>query len=144
MKRPPRNPRQSFLTPQLIGRIVLVGGVLLLAAFGLFELALASGADEPYARTVAVNVFVLVETFYLFNCRSLRRSMLTSNPWGNPYAYVGAAAMIAVQLLFTYAPFMNAAFHTAPITLGAWLQVLGVAAVAAVLVEIEKTFKVFE
>jgi len=143
MKRPPRNPGQSFLTRRLIGRVILVGAILLLGAFGLFELALAGGVDEPYARTVAVNVFVLVETFYLFNCRSLRRSILTGNPWGNPYAYAGAAAMIAVQLLFTYAPFMNAVFHTAPITLGAWLQVLGVAAVAAVLVEIEKAFGVF-
>ena len=144
MTRPPRKPKQSFLTRQLISRMILVGTILLLGAFGLFELALASGADESYARTVAVNVFVLVETFYLFNCRSLRHSMLSGNLWGNPYAYAGAAAMIAVQLLFTYAPFMNAAFHTAPITLGAWLQVLGVATVAAILVEIEKSFGVFE
>ncbi len=124
--------------------MILVGAILLLGAFGLFELALANGANEAYARTVAVNVFVLVETFYLFNCRSLRRSILTGNLWGDPYAYAGAAAMIAVQLLFTYAPFMNAAFYTTPITLGAWLQVLGVAAIAAVLVEIEKSFGVFE
>jgi cation-transporting P-type ATPase F len=48
------------------------------------------GLDQGYSydalpTTVAVNVFVMVELFYLFNCRSLTKSMfaigLFSNRW---------------------------------------------------------------
>ncbi len=138
MKRPPRDPKQSLLTQPLVVRMVLVGVVMLVGAFGLFRMTLAAGASEEYARTVAVNVFVLVETFYLFNCRSLRRSLLGCRLWDNPYTVGGAVAMVLLQLLFTYAPFMNAAFHSAPISLADWGNVLAVAAAASVIVEIEK------
>ena len=53
----------------------------------------------------------------------------------------GAAGMIALQLLFTYAPFMNKLFHTAPISASAWLRVVAVALVAFVVVEIEKAIR---
>jgi len=144
MQRMPRNPKQSFITRQLLGRIVLVGSIMLFGAFGLFKLALFQGASEPYARTVAVNVFVMVEAFYLFNCRSLRRSLFVGNFWGNPYAILGFFAMIGLQWLFTYAPFMHAAFHSASIGLGSWMQILGVAAASFVLVEIEKASGIFK
>ena len=46
--------------------------------------------------------------------------------------------MIALQLLFTYAPLMNQLFHTAPISGESWLHILGVAAVVFIVVEVEK------
>lgn len=98
----------------------------------------AAGTTQEYARTVAVNVFVLVETFYLFNCRSLRRSLLSCDFRASPYILAGVAAMVLLQLPLTYAPFMNAAFHTAPIGLADWGKVLLVAAAASVVVEVEK------
>lgn len=39
--------------------------LILVGAFGLFELELAAGADVAQARTVAVNLVVVVEIFYL-------------------------------------------------------------------------------
>ena len=80
----------------------------------------------------------MVETFYLFNCRSLTRSMFAIGLFSNPWVLAGAAAMIGAQLLFTYAPFMNRLFHTAPISLESWLHVLAVAAFAYAVVGIEK------
>ena len=54
------------------------------APSALFEWAqTASGLGDEAARTVAVNVFMVVQIFYLFNCRSLRRSLFTYNPFGN-------------------------------------------------------------
>jgi hypothetical protein len=42
--------------------------------------------------------------------------------------------MFAAQLAFTYAPFMNRLFHTAPISAEAWVHVfaVGIAGFAAV------------
>ncbi len=59
---------------------LLVGG-----AWWLFEWEQANGATIAEARTAALNLFVAVEAFYLFNCRSLTRSMwqvgLFTNRW---------------------------------------------------------------
>ena len=46
--------------------------------------------------------------------------------------------MIAAQMTFTYAPFMNEAFHSAPLDAAAWLRVIGVALGASLIVGFEK------
>ena len=85
MLRSPRNPQTPILTSCLNVRIILVGALLLFAAFGLFQWELHSGASLAEARTVAVNAFVIVELCYLLNCRSLQKSIfelgLFTNQW---------------------------------------------------------------
>ncbi|HCV12477.1 MAG TPA: carbonate dehydratase, partial [Candidatus Accumulibacter sp.] len=61
MRRPPRPPGTPILDAALIWRIVLVSLLLLAGSFGLFLRALAQGNSLAEARTVAVNVFVVVE-----------------------------------------------------------------------------------
>ncbi len=46
--------------------------------------------------------------------------------------------MVLIQLLYTYAPFMNDLFSSAPMSLTLWLDVLGVSLAAYILIEIEK------
>jgi hypothetical protein len=46
--------------------------------------------------------------------------------------------MIGAQLLFTYAPFMQHLFHTAPLDAGAWLRITGVALLSFAAIELEK------
>jgi cation-transporting ATPase F len=55
----------------LLWRTALVGALMLLGSFGLFELVQAQRRSLAEARTFAANAFVMVEIFYLFNCRSL-------------------------------------------------------------------------
>ncbi len=74
MARPPRDPGQPLLTRALVGRILLVSGLLVAGSWRLFEWELANGATLPEARTAALNLFVVVEAFYLFSCRSLVHS----------------------------------------------------------------------
>jgi len=138
MNRPPRHPDAPILTRTLIWRVALVGVVILIGAFGLFELELLAGANVAAARTVAVNTVIMVEIFYLLNCRSLTYSMFRLGVFSNRWVLVGIAAMVLLQLLFTYAPFMNAALESAPIGAGAWARVVGVGFVGYLLVELEK------
>ncbi|MEX2024251.1 MAG: HAD-IC family P-type ATPase [Thermoleophilaceae bacterium] len=124
MTRPPRDPGRPILTRDLVGRILLVSGLLLAGAFGLFEWAQDRGMSDAEARTVAVNVFVTGELFYLFNCRSLDRSMLHVGLLSNRWAIAGVLSMIVLQALFTYAQAMNALFDSAPIGWDAWQRIL--------------------
>jgi magnesium-transporting ATPase (P-type) len=58
--------------------------------------------------------------------------------WTNRWVLGGAGVMIAAQLAFTYAPWMNRLFHSAPIGAGTWLRIVAVAGVAFAAVEFEK------
>jgi cation-transporting P-type ATPase F len=138
MNRAPRDPATPILTRELIGRICIVSLVMLAGAFGSFEWALGRGFSEAIARTVAVNVFVMVELFYLFNCRSLTKSMFEVGLFSNRWIGVGVASMVTLQMAFTYVPAMNRIFHSAPIGWDAWWRILLTAAAAYSLVGIEK------
>jgi cation-transporting ATPase F len=141
MSRPPRATDTPILTRTLIERIILVGVLLLLGSFGLFEWEILGGESEAKARTVAVNVFVVGELFYLFNCRSLRYSMFELGVFSNPWVLFGAGAMVVLQLLFTYAPVMNYAFGSEPIGLVEWALVLAVGFLIYLIVGIEKRLR---
>jgi Ca2+-transporting ATPase len=138
MSRPPRDPKTPILTRELIGRILIVSALLLIGAFGLFEWELMQGAGISEARTVAVNVFVIVELFYLFNCRSLTKSVFRIGLFSNPWVWGGVTIMLILQVMFTYLPAMNLMFHSAPISFGAWGRILAVALIAFFVVGFEK------
>ena len=138
MKRPPRTPNAPILSRELTGRVLLVGLCILLGAFGLYELDLLLGNTVEQARTVAVNTIVMIEVLYLFNCRSLKQSAFRIGLFSNRWAIIGVIGMVLLQILFTYAPFMNTLFLTAPLVPMDWIRVLGVSLIAYLVVEIEK------
>ena len=141
MSRSPRDPNTPILTGVLGWRLFIVGLLLLAGAFGLFEWELKTGAAVAEARTAAVNVFVMVELFYLFNCRSLTQSMFRVGFFSNPLLFGGVAIMLILQAMFTYLPVMNIMFHSAPISFGAWGRIVAVAIIISFTVGVEKWFR---
>ncbi len=85
-----------------------------------------------------MNVFVIVEIFYLFNCRSLTRSVFRIHPLSNRWVLGGVAITIALQLMYTYAPFMHVAFQSAPLTLEHWSYIFAAGVATLFIVEFEK------
>ncbi|MFM7102619.1 MAG: HAD-IC family P-type ATPase, partial [Verrucomicrobiota bacterium] len=139
MQRPPRDPRQPLLTWPLVMRTGLVSLLMLVAGYGLFLWEQrAHGASVAEARTVVVNLIVVAEAFYLFNCRSLTRSFLSLGWFTNRWLWAGLAAMLLFQLAFNYAPFMNRWFHSEPVRWETWLHVVGAGAAVCLVVELEK------
>jgi cation-transporting P-type ATPase F len=138
MSRPPRDPSRPLLTGVLIWRILLVSVLLVGGAWWLFEWEKANGATLAEARTAALNLFVMVELFYLFSCRSLTRSLWRIGVFSNRWILAGIAAQMAGQLAITYLPAMTRLFQTAPIAPAAWLRILGLALAASTVVAIDK------
>jgi cation-transporting P-type ATPase F len=138
MLRPPRNPDTPILTRQLIIRIALVGLLLLISTFILFHIELRQGSSLEQARTVAVNTFVVVELFYLFNCRSLTKSPFALGFFTNLWVMGGAGLMLLIQFVYTYLPVMNRLFQSAPISGRAWLYIACAGLVSSIIVEVEK------
>lgn len=143
MQRPPRDPKQPILTFELLMRTGFVVLLMLIGAYWLFWHAQnAQGARLAEARTMVVNLIIVIEIFYLFNCRSLTQSIFSVGLLTNFWVIGGSIAMIGLQLLFTYLPIMNRLFHSAPITLESWLKITGVAVGVFLLVEFEKWVRV--
>ncbi len=138
MARPPRRPETPVLTSELVFRILLVGMLLVLCAFGLFRYELSRGASYEAARTVAANMFVFGEMFYLFNCRSLRLSMWELGVFSNPLLWLGVALMTLCQLAFTYTPVMQSLFGTSALDVEQWLLILGGSMLIHAIVGLEK------
>jgi magnesium-transporting ATPase (P-type) len=86
-----------------------------------------------------VNMLVLSEVFYLFNVRHFTASALSwSSFQGNAVAVWTAVITLVLQMLFTYAPPLQALFGTAPLDGSAWLLIVGLASAKFLIVEAEK------
>ncbi|WP_029461841.1 cation-transporting P-type ATPase [Serpentinimonas barnesii] len=141
MLRPPRRPDAPILNWELVLRILIVGVMLMAGATVLFHHALARGLSEAEARTIALAVFAVGQSFYLLNMRSLRHSMWKLGLMSNPWIWVGIAAMMGSQWLVTYVPLMNTMFHTAPIAASEWLPVLAVGLAIHLVIGAEKLLR---
>ncbi|TDC32538.1 HAD-IC family P-type ATPase [Micromonospora sp. KC213] len=140
MDRPPRDPAQPLLTTALVVRILLVSALLVAGTWWLFEWELAAGAELAQARTTAVNLFVTVQTFYLFSCRSLSRSPWRLGLSRNRWLIGGVLAQALAQAALTYLPVLNTLFRTAPIGVDAWLRIVAVAVAVSAVVALDKRF----
>jgi len=129
MQRRPRAVNAPILDRPLGIRTAVVSLAVGSAAFGCFEWAQLQGLSDEESRTIAVNAIVVVEVGYLFACRSLTLPTWTIGLFSNPSVWLGATAMLAVQLTMTYVPFMNRLFHTAPIEPYWWAVMTGFGAV---------------
>ena len=129
MARPPRDPDEPILSGALLWRIGFVSVLIAAAALQLFQWQLDWGRPPAVARTIAVNTLVAGQVFYLFNSRYLRRSSLSVRRlFKNKYALLAGGILLVLQMGFTYLPFLQTLFGTAPLTATDWgvLSLVGI------------------
>jgi cation-transporting ATPase F len=141
MERPPRNPREALLTRALAYRTLLVAALLVAGSWWAFRYELTQGASLETSRTVAVNVFVVAQIFYLISCRSLRQPVRRLGWFTNRWLIVGIVVQLLLQLALTYLPLMNRLFQTAPLSADAWLRVVSAATLVWVVVTLDKSLR---
>ena len=139
MRRPPRDPRAPIFSRYFLWRTLLVTAVVVAGTLGMFLWEQSRGESLEAARTAAVNTLVMFEAVYLLNTRFL---LAPAWPWralaGNPYVPLSIVLVLGLQLLYTYAPFMQTLFHSAPLDAGAWGRIVLIALSIYVIVEVEK------
>ncbi len=139
MRRPPRRPNEPILSALLIWRVIVVSLLFVTGVFGTFFWAQSRGLSLEEARTIVVNTIVIMEIAYLFSVRYLYATSLTwAGLLGTRAVLVGVAAIVVAQLLFTYAPPMQAAFETRAISLLGGLVAVGAGIVLFAILELEK------
>lgn len=139
MQQPPRNPKAGLVSGFMLWRIAFVSVLIVGMTFGLFHWALAQGAELATARTLAVNTIVVLEIFYLFNARFLTASSMSIQGLiGNIYCWYAVAAVVILQLLFTYSPWLQTLFDTRAISWQMWMIMVTGGVWLFMLIELEK------
>ena len=139
MGRPPRDPNQFILDGHFLWRVLLVSVLIGGATLAVFSYQTANGASIELARTLTVNILVVCQVFYLFNVRVLGEFSLKPRIiFSNRAAWICIAVLILLQLVFTYAPFMNAWFESVPLQWHHWLLCIGIGIAVMLIVELDK------
>ena len=140
MRRPPRAVDRPILTGFGIWRILFVGVALVAYTLWMFFwMRSQEGTSISLARTVAVNALTIGQIFYLLNSRYLIDSSLSIEAHrGNAYLPLGIGAVVILQLLFTYAPPLQALFDSEALPFRTWPRLLLGGFVFFLLVEAEK------
>jgi magnesium-transporting ATPase (P-type) len=139
MTRPPRSIDRPILTGFGMWRVAFVGLALLAFTLCAFFGMKSQGASDALARTVAVNAITIGQVFYLLNSRYLLDSSASITAHlGNKYLPLGIGAVVILQLLFTYAPPLQALFDNQAIPLWVWPWLFGGGLVFFLVVEAEK------
>jgi len=139
MTRPPRDPNAAIVDRVFLWRITFVSLLIGGATLAVFQREMALDMPLDVARTLAVNILVFGQAFYLFNCRFLHASSLRLDLlFSNRAAWIAVGALIGFQILFVYAPFMHRWFGTAPLAPRHWLVPLAIGLAVFLLIEAEK------
>ena len=122
MRRPPRETGGPIIDRRELAFVLIVSMLIGGATMGVFYYATAVGVPLEVARTEAVLVLAFGQLAYLFNCRFLSRSSFTVDVLrGNRAVWWSALALLVLQLVYTYAPFMNVLFDSRPLDASAWV-----------------------
>jgi magnesium-transporting ATPase (P-type) len=142
MRRPPRRRDEPLLNGQLLWHIVFVSGLFVLAVFGIYSYAIDRGHSPELARTMAVNMLVVLEIFHLFFVRNIHGASLTlAAARGTPVIWTCVIAVTLAQFAVTYAPPLQSVFGTASVPLHEGVLIVAVGVVFFALVETEKQMR---
>ena len=142
MLRQPRKPGGFLIGQAYLGRILWVALLISGATIAVFFLELAVGSALAQAQTTAVTMLTLSQVAFLFNSRFLQASSLKFAVFrGNPAIWISTGALLILQLVFVYTPFMNLWFRSAPIGLREWGYTLGLSTAIFLFVELGKAIE---
>ncbi len=140
MKRKPRAADAPIIDRYFVWRLlfvsVLVGGF----ALGTFYYLYMNGQAHTLASTVAINVLVVSQLFYLLNCRNLYNFTAGRDFFSNKVVFLAMGALALLHAGFVYAPFMNSWFGTEPVNGYYWMWALAAGLTVFLLVELEKFY----
>jgi magnesium-transporting ATPase (P-type) len=136
MDRPPRTRREPLFSAEVVRRFLFLGGVQSLGVCVAFFWRIhtagipfsAFTADTPIYReaiTMTQAGIVVSQFFNGLTVRTDRRSVFQVGLLSNPWLVAAETLGIAIMAAISYLPPLQAVFHTAPLSIGDWLLLIG-------------------
>jgi calcium-translocating P-type ATPase len=122
MRRRPRDPKKPIFSREIFIRTFFSGITMTCICVAIFflQLALIQNKNDSalhIAQTSCVTTLVCLQIVYSFNCRLFNGSLLKIGLFSNRYFIYGILAVIFLQGLFIYVPFMQHLFESTPLDL---------------------------
>lgn len=150
MNRRPRGVHDNVIDRPMWNDIIFTGLVMATVTLIGMDMHLSGGlftdrsvgmngheAQMLEARTMGFTILVFAQMFNALASRSHLRSAF-SGLFSNAWLWGAIALSALLQVLVIYVPALNLAFGTIPLTAGAWLECLGLAAAVLVASELRK------
>lgn len=83
--------------------------------------------SAAHARTLLLVCMAMFQWFNAWNCRSEKKSIITSGFFSNVWLILATVFVLALQIAVVYLPVLQRIFKTVPLTLSEWLLASGVA-----------------
>ena len=138
MQRPPRSPKSTLLSRDLLVLIAWQAALLAAITLSVYAWALDAYGEGAHARTVTLITIIGVQLGHLFNCRSRTRSAFEGLS-RNPFIWVATAVVIALQLIAIYVEPVGRVLNTTQLTSTDWLIAGGAMAASILFVEATKS-----
>ena len=138
LKEKPRNPREGILTRGFMITMITQG--LLIAAASMTAYHIGLTVSSAMASTIAFATLTLARLFHGFNCRgseSIFRLGLTSNRY-SLYAFTAGVSLLALVI---FIPGLHSVFSVADLPMTALGQIVGLAFMPTVLIQIMKIIR---
>jgi Ca2+-transporting ATPase len=131
MEQPPRPAGERVITGAMWRGIILVGVIMAAGTLFVLDAALPGGlvegrGDLRYAQTMAFTTLMLFQMFNVLNARSDEQSAF-AHLFTNGWLWLALAGSLALQVVVVYAPFLQNAFGTTPLSGRDWLFCIVVA-----------------
>lgn len=150
MARKPRKLTDRVIDGQMWGDIIFIGIIMAAVTLIGMDMHLAGGlftdrsvdavghdAQMTEARTMGFTILVFAQMLNALCSRSHDQSVFVGL-FANKWLWAAIALSTLLQVAVIYVPFLNAAFGTVPLSVGAWFECLGLAMIVLVASELRK------
>lgn len=150
MARKPRKLTDRVIDGQMWGDIIFIGIIMAAVTLIGMDMHLAGGlftdrsvdavghdAQMTEARTMGFTILVFAQMLNALCSRSHDQSVFVGL-FANKWLWAAIALSTLLQVAVIYVPFLNAAFGTVPLSVGAWVECLGLAMIVLVASELRK------
>jgi P-type Ca2+ transporter type 2C len=131
MRRPPRDPDQTILSPRFLRSIIAYAALITAATLVAYIWGLRGG-DPARAVTISFMTLALAQLFHLGNARSREPVLTWRRITANPWALGAVPLVVGLQLLAVYWAPLSEVLRTVRLDAADWLTVLALAALPAV------------
>jgi Ca2+-transporting ATPase len=129
-------PKKYILNKGMLARIFITGIPMAIGSLILFLEYYET--DVVKGWTMCMTTLAIFQWFNAMNVRSEKESILKAHPFKNQYIMYSLYAVVLLQILAIYTPFMNKLLKTTPLSLGEWGIAIGVASSVIFIEEIRK------
>ena len=135
LREKPRDPKEGLMTKDFIVKMVSQGALIAVVVITAFYLGLKNGA--AMASTMAFSTLTLARLFHGFNCRG-KRSIFQMGLTTNPYSIYAFAAGAALLVLVLAIPGLHGLFQIQTMSATAYGQVILLALIPTVIIQIKR------